>query len=97
MIGNPDDDSADQVERDDHQRGDRVALDELPGAVHRGVKIGLALHPRAFAARAVGVEHAGVHVGIDRHLLAGHRVEREARADFGDALRARRDHDELDR
>ena len=38
-----------------------------------------------------------MNVGVDRHLLAGHRVEREARRDFGDALRAARDHDELDR
>jgi len=38
-----------------------------------------------------------MHFGIDRHLFARHRIEREARRDFGDALRSRRDHDELDR
>ena len=38
-----------------------------------------------------------MNVGVDRHLFAGHRVEREASRDFGDALRAARDHDELNR
>ncbi len=37
-----------------------------------------------------------MHVGVDRHLFAGHRIERETRGDFGDALRAGRDHHELD-
>jgi hypothetical protein len=46
---------------------------------------------------AVGfVDQAGVQVGVDRHLLAGHRIEGEARADFGDALGALGDHDEVD-
>jgi hypothetical protein len=70
---------------------------ELARAVHGGVEICFSLHASAFAARAVGIEHPGVHVGIDRHLLPGHRVERKAGGDFSDALGAARDHDELDR
>jgi hypothetical protein len=61
---------------------------ELARAVHRGVEVGLALHARALAARALGVEHAGVNVGVDRHLLPRHSVERKARRHLGDALRA---------
>ena len=41
-------------------------------------------------------DEAGVEVGVDGELLAGHRVEREARGDFGDASRAVGDDDELD-
>ena len=36
-------------------------------------------------------------IRVDRHLLAGDGVEREARADFGDTRRALGDHDEIDR
>jgi hypothetical protein len=41
-------------------------------------------------------DEPGVQVGVDRHLLARHRVEREPGPDFGDALGALRDDDELD-
>ena len=95
MIGDADHDAAGEVERDDDERRNRVAFDELSGAVHRAVEIGLALNGFALAPRAVGVENAGVHVGIDRHLLSRHRVEREARGDLRDALRTARDDDEL--
>ena len=37
-----DDDAADEVDRDDEHAGHRVALDELRGAVHRAVEVGLA-------------------------------------------------------
>ena len=43
VVGDADDDAAGEVERDDHQRRDRIALDELAGAVHRAVEIGFAL------------------------------------------------------
>ena len=79
VIEHADHQPAGEIERDDHQRRDRIALDELARAVHRGVKVGFALHARAFAPRAVGIERAGVNVGVDRHLLARHRVERETR------------------
>ena len=36
----------------------------------------------------VGIDEAGVQIGIDRHLLAGHGIEGEARRDFRGAHRA---------
>ena len=82
---------------DDQHAGHRVALDELRGAVHRAVEVGLARRSPRGAARASSLgDQAGVQVGVDRHLLAGHRVEGEARGDLGDAPGAVRDHDELD-
>ncbi len=77
-------------------RRHRVAFDELGGAVHRAVEVGLLGDLRAPRARLVVADQAGVEVGVDRHLLAGHRVEREARADLGDAPGAVGDDDELD-
>jgi hypothetical protein len=42
------------------------------------------------------VDQAGVQVGVDRHLLAGQRVQREAGRHLRDALRALGDHHEVD-
>src|SRR5882672_5308755 len=41
------------------------------------------------------VDHAGRQVGVDRHLLAAHRVEVEAGGDFGDTAGALGDDDEI--
>ncbi len=75
----------------------RVALGEADGAVHRAVEVRFA--PDALAAhrglRCSSIS-AGVEVGVDRHLVAGHRVQGEPRRDFRDADRAVVDDDELD-
>ena len=39
----------------------------------------------AAAARLLLVDEAGREVGVDRHLLAGHRIQAEPRGDLGDA------------
>ena len=46
--------------------------------------------------RLVVVDVAGAQLGVDRHLLAGHGVQREAGAHLGHPLGALRDDDELD-
>ena len=75
---------------------DGVALDELGAAVHRAVEVGLGGDVGAALAGLGLVDQAGVEVGVDRHLLAGHGVEGEPGADLGDPLGALGDHDELD-
>jgi hypothetical protein len=50
----------------------------------------------AAVARHVRRDVAGVQIGVDGHLLAGHAIEREARCDFRHAAGALRDHDEVD-
>ena len=97
VIRDADDESAGEVQRHDDERRDRVAFDELAGAVHRAVEIGLALHRVAFGPSARGIERAGMHVGVDRHLFPRHRVERESRRHLGHPLRPARDDDELNR
>ncbi|CAB4721246.1 unannotated protein [freshwater metagenome] len=88
--------AADEVDQRDDDGGDRVALDELRGTVHRAVEVGLGVHLRPSASCLVLVDQPGVEVGVDRHLLARHGVEGEAGADLGDPSRAVRDDDELD-
>ena len=96
LLHDADDDAADQVDQRDQDAGHRVALDELRGAVHRAVEVGLLGDLGAALARLLVGDLARVEVGVDRHLLAGHGVEGEARADLGHAAGAVRDDDELD-
>jgi hypothetical protein len=94
--GDADGEANDDVDCGDQQRRDRVALHELRGTVHRAVEAALGLDLGASLARLLFADHAGGEIGVDRHLLAGHRVEAEAGRDFGDAPRALGDHDEVD-
>ncbi len=91
-----DDDPADEVDGGDDHGRHGVAFDELRGTVHGAVEVRLPGDLGAACARLVVGDQAGVQVGVDRHLLAWHRVEREARADLGDASGAVGDDDELD-
>ncbi len=90
------DQAADDVDREDQQPRDRIALHELGRTVHRAVEIGFGAGLDALVAGFVGGDEAGVQVGVDRHLLAGQRVEGEARRHFGHAPRALRHHDHVD-
>ncbi len=91
-----DDQSADDVDQGDDDAGDGVALHELHGAVHRAVELTFAR--QAFTPRAglLEIDDAGAQIGVDAHLLARHRVQGESGRDFGHALGALGDHDELD-
>ena len=88
VLHHADHQAADDVHQDDEDAGDRVALDEPAGAVHRAVEVGFLLDLLAPLARLVLVDEAHVEIGVDAHLLAGHAVQREARRHLGDALRA---------
>ena len=90
-----DDEAADDVDDGDDDAGDGVALHELHRAVHGAEQLALALEVAALALALLHVDGAGAQVRVDGHLLAGHGVEGEARGDFGDALRALGDDDEV--
>ena len=96
LLHDADDDAADEVDAGDQDAGHRVALDELRGTVHRAVEVGFLGDLGAPLARLLVGDLAGVEVGVDRHLLARHGVEGEARAHLGHAPGAVRDHHELD-
>ena len=82
---------------EDDQAGDRVAAHEFRGAVHRAEERALLLEFAPALLRDLLVDQPRRKIGVDRHLLAGDGVEREARADFGDAGRALGDDQEVDR
>src|SRR5262249_2909499 len=95
-LRNADDHPADDVDEHHEQSGDRVAADELGGAVHGAEEAALVLKRLAALLGGLLVDQASREVGVDRHLLAGHRVEVETRRDFGDAARTLGDDDEVD-
>ncbi len=87
VLRRADDGAAEQIDEHDQDAGDGVAAHELAGAVHRAVEVGLLAH---FLPADDGIslrDDAGVQIGVDRHLPAGHRVQGEARTDFRDASR----------
>ncbi len=95
LLRHADDQAGDDIDEGDEQAGNGVALHEFRGAVHGAVEGALVLQFLAAGLRRLLVDEAGRQIGVDRHLLAGHGVEGEARRDFGDAPGALRDDHEV--
>jgi hypothetical protein len=87
---------SEEVHDEDDERRDDVALHEFHRAVHGAVELALSLQQSASSARFVAVDGSPAELRVDGHLLSGHRVEGEPRADLGHALGALGDDDELD-
>ena len=91
-----DDQAADDVDQQDDDAGHGIAAHELAGTIHRPVEIRLLGDFGTAFARDILTDQSRVQIGIDRHLLARHRVQRETRAYFGNPARALGDHDKID-
>ena len=85
MLEHADCQSRQDIDERDHDAGDGVAADELAGTVHGPVEVGLLGHLFAAAAGLVLRDESGIQIGVDRHLLARHAVQREPRSHFADA------------
>ena len=96
VLGGADDDAAEQVDEHDQYAGDGVAAHEFAGAVHRAVEVRLLAHLLPAHDRVGLGDEAGVQIGVDGHLPAGHRVQGEPRTHLGDAPGALGDDDEVD-
>ena len=96
MLCRADDDAAEQVDEHDQDAGHRVAAHEFAGAVHGAVEIRLLADLLAALDGLRLGDDAGIQVGVDRHLPAGHGIQGEARADLRDAPGTLGDHDEID-
>ncbi|MND74678.1 hypothetical protein D3C80_662790 [compost metagenome] len=96
MLEDTDRHAADQVDEQDQQAGNGVTTDEFAGTVHGTVELGFLGDFRAAGLGLGLIDQAGVEVGVDRHLLAGHRIEGETRAHLGNPPRALGHHDEVD-
>src|SRR5262249_19038463 len=91
-LRDPDGEAADDVDQQNDDAGDGVALDELARAVHGTVEVRLLLEVHAPPLRLFLVDKTHVQVSVYAHLLAGHAVQGEAGCHLGDALRAVGDH-----
>ncbi len=92
--GHTDGDATDQVDEQNQQAGDRIAAHELAGTVHRAVEVGF--RDTCGAPRPRLADQAGVEVGVDRHLLAGHGVQGKTRGNLGNTPGTLGDHHEVD-
>ena len=97
LLEDADQKAGNDVDGGDQDRGQRIALIEAGRAVHGAVEFRFVRNLLAAGAGLHFVDQAGVQVGVDRHLLAGHGIQGEARRDFRGAHRAVADHDVLDR
>ena len=95
LLRDADDDAADDVDEHDQQARDGVAADEFRGTVHGAEEAAFVFQFLAARFGGLFVDQAGGEVGVDRHLLAGHRVQLEAGGDFGDTARTLGDDDEV--
>ena len=95
LLRHRDDDAADDIDADDEQAGNGIAAHEFAGAVHGAEEIGFRFDRLAAMLGFLFIDQAGGEIGVDRHLLAGHGVQIEARRDFGDAARTFGDDDEV--
>ena len=96
MLQDADKEAAEDVDEHDQDAGHGVPAHEFRGTVHRPEEVGFVGDGGAALARFVLADQPGVEVGIDGHLLAGHRVEGEAGGDFSDAPGALGDDHEVD-
>ena len=71
LLQHADEKAADDVDSGDDQGGDGVTADELTGAVHGAVEVGLPLQRAAPRPRLLLGDVAGTELGVDAHLLAG--------------------------
>ncbi len=95
-LQHPNDKAVGDIDDDDDDSGDGVALHKLAGALHGAVEVRLRLNLLAPALRLFVIDDARVEVGIDGDLFSRHSVEGEPRRNLGDASRAVGDHYELD-
>ncbi len=96
LLPHTDDHSADDVDHDDENAGDGIPADKFAGAVHGTVEIGLAADLQPAFLGFLLVDHAAGQIGVDRHLLARHRIEGETGGNFGNPGGAFGDDDEVD-
>ena len=95
MLSNANSQTAEQIDQQNQQGRDCVTADKFRRTVHRTEEVRLLGQFRAALAGRVLVNDASIQIGINRHLLAGHRIQGEAGVDLGDASCALGDHKEV--
>ena len=96
MLCGADDQAADDVNNQNQNASDGVAAHKLRCTVHRTVKVGFLSELVTALLGGVLIDDAGIEVRINRHLLARHSIQSEARDDLGNPARPFCHYDEVD-
>ena len=78
MLECPDGKATQNVDKQDEDASYRITSDKLRGAIHRAIKIRFPRNALAALERLVLSNQTCVEIRVDRHLLAGHRIERKS-------------------
>ncbi|MNF74447.1 hypothetical protein D3C84_564790 [compost metagenome] len=92
LLQNADRQTTDDVDRDDHNAGNRVAFDELGCSIHGTVEIRFTLQLAASALGFFLVDDAHVQISVDAHLFTRQGVQGETGSHLGHALGTAGDH-----
>ncbi len=95
MLEHADVETSEDVDEGDDNAGDGIAADEFAGTVHGTVEVGFLCDIRTAFSSFGFADDAGIKIGVDRHLLAGHGVQGETGGDFRDSRGAFGDDGEL--
>ena len=96
MLGHADDQTTEDIDGQNQKTGDGIALHEFGGTVHGAIEICFLPDFGAALARLIGGQQARIQIGIDRHLLAGHRVQGKAGCHFRNSSGTLGDHHQID-
>ena len=84
------------IDEGDDDTGDGVAANELVRAIHGAVILRLAADLQPPLPGFDLVDQAGIQIGVDAHLFAGHGIQGETGGHFGDAAGTFGDYHEID-
>ena len=93
---NTDGKTANDVDNKNQQTGNGVTAHELRGTVHGAEEFRFLRYLGAAFLGLLLIDQAGVQVGVDGHLLAGHGIQGETGNHLGHPTRALGHHDEVD-
>jgi len=96
VLGHTDGDTTDQVDEQNQQACHCITAHKLAGTIHRAIEVSFLGNFRAPRFGLLLIDQAGVEIGIDRHLLAGHGVQGKTCGNFGNTPGALGDHHEVD-
>ncbi|MMZ58199.1 hypothetical protein D1872_201680 [compost metagenome] len=95
MNRHPDNETADQVNKQNDNAGDSIPFDEFTRPVHRSIEIGFPLNFTAAFLCLLLVNQSRIQVSVNTHLLTWHSIECKASGNLSDTFRAFSDDDKL--
>ena len=84
MLHHPDDEAADDVDKEDHDARNGIPFDKLGGTIHGAVEVSFLGYILTTLLRLFLIDKAGVQIGIDGHLFARHRIKGKTGTHFRD-------------